>query len=130
MLMLLVAVMGLSVQSCSKEETKVVNPSNVSYGRGNLANVYYGGKSVVAIALSTSPTEEEKAAVSALNTALNAGDQELKNSGAMTDSQAVKIYKNAMKSLLSGKGYSGYFIIYRYDGDDNEKEIGRITFTE
>ena len=127
MLMLLVAVMGLSVQSCSKEETKV---ANVSYGRSNLANVSYGGKSVVEIALSTSPTEEEKAAVSALNTALNAGDQELKNSGAMTDSQAVKIYKNAMKSLLSGKGYSGYFIIYRYDGDDNEKEIGRITFTE
>ena len=130
MLMLLVAVMGLSVQSCSKEETKVVNPTNVAYGRSDLANVSYGGKSVVEIALSTSPTEEEKAAVSALNTALNAGDQELKNSGAMTDSQAVKIYKNAMKSLLTGKGYSGYFIIYRYDGDDNEKEIGRITFTE
>ena len=128
MLMLLVAVMGLSVQSCSKEETKVVNPSNVSYGRGNLANVSYGGKSVVDIALSSSRTKEEDDAVSALNKALNAGDQELKT--ATMDSEAVKIYKNAMKELLSGKGYSGYFIIYRYDGDDNEKEIGRITFTE
>ncbi len=130
MLMLLVAVMGLSVQSCSKEETTVVNPTKVAYGRGNLANVYYGGKSVVDIALNPSRTQEEAAAVSALNNAVSAGDQELKNSSALTDSQAVKIYNNAMKSLLSGKGYSGYFIIYRYDGDDNEKEIGRITFTE
>ena len=130
MLMLLVAVMGLSVQSCSKEETKVVNPSNVSYGRSNLANVSYGGKSVVDIALNPSRTQKEDDAVSALNKALYKGDKELENSGAMTDSQAVKIYNNAMKSLLSGQGYSGYFIIYRYDGDNNEKEIGRITFTE
>ena len=133
MLMLLVAVMGLSVQSCSKEETKVVNPTKVAYGRGELSTIYYGQKSVMTIITmaasgSQSVTEKEaKAAIDFAN-AVKTGDDELKT--ATMDSEAVKIYKNALKSLVSGQGFSGYLPIYRYDGDDNEKEIGRITFTE
>ena len=135
MLMLLVAVMGLSVQSCSKEETKVVNPTKVAYGRGELSTIYYGQKSVMTIITmaasgSQSVTEKEAKAAIFFANAVKTGDDELKSSAALTDSQAVKIYKNAMKSLVSGQGFSGYLPIYRYDEDDNEKEIGRITFTE
>ena len=136
LLMLLVAVMGMSVQSCSKEETKIVN-SQVAYGRGDGSTIYYGDKSLSTIIYLSSAnpqtvTEAEAAAVLALNSAVTAADQELQSYGAMTDSQAIKIYQNALKSFVSGKGYSGYLPIYRYDEgkEENKTEIGRITFSE
>ncbi len=137
LLMLLVAVMGMSLQSCSKEETKIVNPTSVGYGRGELSTVYYGQKSVMSIITMAasnpkSVTEEEAAAALVFTNAVKAGDDELNNYAVMTDSQALKIYQNALKSLTSGKGYSGYLPIYRFDDnkESNKKEIGRINFSE
>ncbi len=134
--MLLVAVMGMSLQSCSKEETKIVT-QNVGYGRGELSTIYYGQKSVMSIITMAasnpkSVTEEEAAAALVFTNAVKAGDDELNNYAVMTDSQALKIYQNALKSLTSGKGYSGYLPIYRFDDnkESNKKEIGRINFSE
>ena len=137
LLMLLVAVMGMSLQSCSKEETKIVNPTSVGYGRGELSTVYYGQKSVMSIITMAasdpkSVSEEEYAAAIVLTSAVATGDTELQSYASMTDSQAVSIYQKALKSLTSGKGYSGYLPIYRFDDnkESNKKEIGRISLSE
>lgn len=137
LLMLLVAVMGMSLQSCSKEETSIVSPTSVGYGRGELSTVYYGQKSVMTIITMAasdpkSVTEEEFAAATLLVNAVSSGDNELQNWAYMSDDKAVQIYQQALKSLTSGKGYSGYLSIYRFEDnkEENKREIGRITFTE
>ena len=135
--MLLVAVMGMSLQSCSKEETSIVNPTSVGYGRGELSTVYYGQKSVMTIITMAasnpkSVSEEEFVAATLLANAVSTGDNELQNWAYMSDEKAVQIYQQALKSLTSGKGYSGYLPIYRFEENKeaNKKEIGRITFSE
>ena len=137
LLMLLVAVMGMSLQSCSKEETSIVNPTSVGYGRGELSTVYYGQKSVMTIITMAasnpkSVSEEEFAAATLLANAVSSGDNELQNWAYMSDDKAIQIYQQALKSLTSGKGYSGYLPIYRFEENKeaNKKEIGRITFSE
>lgn len=137
LLMLLVAVMGMSMQSCSKEETKIVNPTDVGYGRGELSTVYYGQKSVMtivttAISSPQSVSEKEYTAALLFTSAVKDGDDELQSYAAMTDNQAVSIYQKALKSFTSGKGFSGYLPIYRFDknSEANKKEIGRISFSE
>jgi hypothetical protein len=79
-----------------------------------------------------SVSEEEYAAAIVLTSAVATGDTELQSYASMTDSQAVSIYQKALKSLTSGKGYSGYLPIYRFDDnkESNKKEIGRISFSE
>jgi hypothetical protein len=136
LLMLLVAVMGLGVQSCTKEETTIVT-TRVTYQRGDCSNVYYKGKNLMTIynQASTNPqavTDEEATALSVMNSALSAGDRALDSYDVLSDSQVMDIYKTAMKLLVSGEGYSGYLPIYRFDDgkEENKKEIGRITFTE
>ena len=110
LLMLLVAVMGMSLQSCSKEETKIVNPTSVGYGRGELSTVYYGQKSVMSII------------TMAARASFIVGSSLAARRSATGLLSEYDFPKSPFRQLT----------IYRFDDnkESNKKEIGRISFSE
>ena len=125
MLMLLVAVMSLCVQSCSKEETTTVT---FVYSRQPLTELSYNGKAM------TSMTEEYILAdetLTAFGISLQAADQSAQKLDGANDNTFMNIYRSAFSSFTSGKGFEGYILFTKKkNGSDNTEEIGRITFTK
>lgn len=125
MLMLLVAVMGMAVQSCgSDEETTTVT---YTYSRKPLNNLTYNGKVL------TSYTEAEvqaDAVLTSFGLALVEADQSLQNQSYVSESSIMSIYRNALSPFTSGKGFEGYVLLVKQRTGGNEEELGRITFTK
>lgn len=131
MFMLLVATMGITVQSCSKEET-TIKYVNVAYGRGDLSTIYYENRDLVTIAGDPeSLSDEDAEKVLGLLNAIKSADQSMESSSfdSMTDKKAVSIYQTALSSFVTGKGFSGYLLIFKIE-DNKKTEIGRVTFSE
>ena len=126
MLMLLVAVMGMTVQSCSKEETKTIS-GETEYFRKPLTDLNYKGKKV------TDYTAQEVAGdevLGAFAVALSSADASMGSLSYGSDATIMKIYQNAMADFTYGKGFEGYILITKSDSGGSEKEVGRITFTK
>ena len=130
MLMLLVVVMGMSVQSCTKEETTIGGVGvTVTWGRENPAyTIKYLGKyyaEYLTEAGMSQLSESERAVLNAFAIAVSEADKEIDNSYNLTDSQVLNIYNTKVAPFKSGKGFEGYLLITK-----NSSELGRITFTK
>lgn len=125
MLMLLVAVMGMCVQSCTKEETTTIG---YVYSRQPLTELLYNDKAM------TSMTEEDILAdqtLAAFGIALQAADNSAKQLVGASGDAFMNIYKNAFASFTSGKGFEGYILFTKSKlGSDYQEELGKITFTK
>ena len=126
MLMLLVAVMGMCVQSCgSDSDTTIVT---YVYSRQPLTNVSYNGKAM------TSMTEAEILADVTLTEfaiALQSADASAKQLVTASENDFLNIYRNAFAPFTSGKGFEGYILFTKTkSGSDKEEELARITFTK
>ena len=126
MLMLLLVVMGLSVQSCGSDET-TTNLAFV-YTREPLDNLRYKDKVV------SEYTPSELAGdpvLLAFGEALVLADGSMGNLDGASDNTVMNIYKNALAPFTSGKGFEGYVLLMKSNLDgSNKREIGRITFTK
>ena len=126
MLMLLVAVMGMTVQSCSKEETKTIS-GETDYFRKPLTDLNYKGKKV------TDYTAQEVAGdevLGAFAVALSSADASMGSLSYGSDATVMKIYQNAMADFTYGKGFEGYILITKRDSGGSETEVGRVSFTK
>ena len=134
MLMLLVVVMGMTVQSCSKEETKIIDGGIVTYSRQAYNNTLkYKDR---AFGDYLDPTvyaqlsQSEGADLNNFIALVNAADETMKASSSATDSYVLSIYEQSLKNYKSGKGFEGYILITKSKNGGSETEVGKITFTK
>ena len=136
MLMLLVVVMGMTIQSCEKEETKIVGGGVVTYSREPFTTTLkfkdvlceeYQNPMVLA-----QLTQDELLVFNTFATLVSQADNSMKNldSSNATDSNVLNIYKSYLKEYQSGKGFEGYIKITKSTNGGSPTEIGRITFTK
>ena len=135
MLMLLVVVMGMTIQSCEKEETKIIGGGVVTYSRESLTTLKfkdvlfeeYQNPMVLA-----QLTQDELLVFNTFATLVSQADNSMKNldSSNATDSNVLNIYKSYLKEYQSGKGFEGYIKITKCTNGGSPTEIGRITFTK
>ena len=134
MLMLLVVVMGMTVQSCSKEETKIIDGGIVTYSRQAFNNTLkFKDRAVDDYRDATAYAQLSQNEIADLNNFIalvNAADETLKASNNASDSFVLSIYEEALKSYKSGKGFEGYIQITKSINDGSPTEVGRITFTK
>ena len=133
MLMLLVVVMGMTVQSCSKEETKI-SGSVVTYSRQAYNNTLKFKDRAVGDYLDPTVyaqlSQSEGTDLNNFIALVNAADETLKASSDATDSFVLNLYEGALKSYKSGKGFEGYIQITKSTNGGSSTEVGRITFTK
>lgn len=138
MLMLLLVVMGMTVQSCSKEETKIVGGETVAFLRDDFSKTLkFRGVDFSEFANEAAITKlavEDQELVLLFLNAVAQGDKEVESlmvSGSVpSDSKVLSIYNNELSSFKSGKGFEGYIIISKTVNGGRATEIGRITFTK
>jgi len=134
MLMLLVVVMGMTVQSCSKEETKIIDGGIVTYSRQAYNNTLKFKDRAVGDYLDPTVyaqlSQSEGADLNNFIALVNAADETLKASSDATDSFVLNLYEGALKSYKSGKGFEGYIQITKSTNGGSSTEVGRITFTK
>ena len=109
-LMLLVVVMGMTVQSCSKEETKIIDGGIVTYSRQAYNNTLKFKDRAVGDYLDHTVyaqlSQSEGADLNNFIALVNAADETLKASSDATDSFVLNLYEGALKSYKSGKGFA------------------------
>ena len=138
MLMLLVAVMGLCVQSCGDDDnTPSGGYEKVGYVREDFNNTLkFQGKNFSEYSKQETVAQlPENDQMLLLNfiTAVNDADASLQEfvDGGVTaaDSRVLSTYKKHLENFISGKGFDGYIKITKVK-NGTTSEVGTITFTE
>ena len=138
MLMLLVAVMSLCVQSCSKEETTVPGSiERVAYTREDFSSsLKFQDRAMSAyadVATVALLTQEQQKTLLAFFDAIKQGDSNLQSmvDGGTTpsDSKVLNAYKKYMEAFTSGEGFEGYIKITKTKNGDTS-DVGTISFSK
>ena len=138
MLMLLVAVMGMCVQSCGSDDDNTPSGYNsVGYVREDFSKTlkfmdrYWGEYSNEAIAAKL--TAEERLLFLSFVAAVSQADaslQDLVNAGSTpADSKVLSSYYKYLEDYTSGKGFEGYIKITKVKNGDTS-DVGTVTFTK
>ena len=138
MLMLLVAVMSLCVQSCSKEETTIPGSiERVTYSREDFSSsLKFQDRAMSAyadVATVALLTQEQQQTLLAFFDAIKQGDSNLQSmvEGGTTpsDSKVLNAYKKYLEDFTSGKGFEGYIKITKTKNGDTS-DVGTISFSK
>ena len=138
MLMLLVAVMGLCVQSCGDDDnTPSGGYEKVGYMREDFNNTLkfqgkyfseYSKQETVA-----QLSESDQMLLLNFITSVKDADaslQEFVDGGATAaDSRVLSTYKKHLENFISGKGFEGYIKITKVKNGDTS-DVGTVTFTK
>ena len=138
MLMLLVAVMGLCVQSCGDDDnTPSGGYEKVGYVRENFNNTLkFQGKNFSEYSKPETVAQlSESDQMLLLNFIASVKDadaslQEFVDGGATAaDSRVLSTYKKHLENFISGKGFEGYIKITKVKNGDTS-DVGTVTFTK
>jgi len=138
MLMLLVAVMGLCVQSCGDDDnTPSGGYEKVGYVREDFNNTLkFQGKNFSEYSKPETVAQlSESDQMLLLNFIASVKDadaslQEFVDGGVTAaDSKVLSTYKKHLENFISGKGFEGYIKITKVKNGD-KSDVGTVTFTK